>query len=338
MSVTLKDVSLRTGISKSVISMYLNKDTRVRVGKEKKKIIDKVVKEMNYRPSRMACSLRKQQSNMLGLVVGGITDPFFSRLVEALLKYVEDLGYQLLISLTSWDEHKEMKCLETLLERQVDGVIYAPRFPDEEKFQEKIRRNGTPVILMNRKIDRFPAVCQNPEKSFNDMCHTLYDAGCRELFCPQHPHEDTIELLSKLCKSHGIKPRPLACETPDEAVKMILKRTPEYIFIANCWTIKALLKKIKEQQLDYHPKFVTYYNFPVDLIEDEGLAGVIFGHPYSYMKAVVDYLIDLIENKKSGNPQESGIRLWDVSFFTRQEFFQCKNSLEDTFSSSNNIS
>ena len=70
MRVTLKDIVEKTGVSKSVVSMYLNKDPRVRLSDEKKKRIDEAVRELGYRPSLAACALRKGRSRMLGLVLG----------------------------------------------------------------------------------------------------------------------------------------------------------------------------------------------------------------------------------------------------------------------------
>jgi DNA-binding LacI/PurR family transcriptional regulator len=335
MGTTLKDLSERTGVSKSVISMYLNKDPRVRLGEAKKKLIDATVMEMNYRPSHMACSLRKGRTQLLGLVVGGISDPFFSNLVEACLKYVEDYGYQLLISLTSWDEKRERKCLETLLDRQVDGVIYAPRFPDDDAFRERIVGYGTPIVLMNRRVPGLPAVCQDPRKAFDAMAGMFRERGCGTLAMPDYPNSESTKFFTAACEKQGIRPRVMFFDSDREIVERMFREKPEFLYIPSCWIAKDLLKLIRERNDGYRPVFVTGYNFPVDLIEDDGLAGVLHGHVYQYIRSVVDLLIECVEGAEKGNVPETEPRLIDMTFYPGKEFFRIRNLLKDTMQKAN---
>ncbi len=330
MNATLKDISERTGVSKSVISMYLNKDPRVRLGEAKKKLIDAAVREMNYHPSHMACSLRKGKSALLGLVVGGISDPFFSRLAEACLKYVEARGYQLLISLTSWDVKKEKKCLEMLLDRQVDGVIYAPRFPDDKVFQDRVMSYGIPIVLMNRQVPGMPAVYQDPRKAYDVMARMFREMGCRKLPIISYENELNSEYFKEACEKYGIRPDVMIFESDKEVVERILQKRNPFLYIPSCWIARDALNAIRERNLDYHPVFTTGYSFPIDLISDEGMAGVIYGHAYLYMKNVVDLLIDRIENAGKNDAEEPPLRLIDVTFHPREEFFRIKDTFQDT--------
>lgn|GEM_PF-7058356 len=55
-----------------------------------------------------AAALRRGRSRLIGLVLGEITDEYFSRFAEACLSMIEARGYQLLMTLTSWNAEKEV--------------------------------------------------------------------------------------------------------------------------------------------------------------------------------------------------------------------------------------
>ena len=75
--VTIKDIAQKTGFSVTTISLVLN-DKANHIPRETKLIIAKAVKEMGYRPNKMAVGLVKKQSNIIGFVLPDIRNQFFS--------------------------------------------------------------------------------------------------------------------------------------------------------------------------------------------------------------------------------------------------------------------
>ena len=74
--VTIKDIAQKTGFSVTTISLVLN-DKANHIPRETKLIIAKAVKEMGYRPNKMAVGLVKKQSNIIGLVLPDIRNQIY---------------------------------------------------------------------------------------------------------------------------------------------------------------------------------------------------------------------------------------------------------------------
>ena len=85
MRVTLKDIAARAGVSKSLVSMYLNGNPAARLQPETRERIDRAIAELGYRPSFAAQALAQGRTKMIGFVVGGVRDPYFSGMIDVIL-------------------------------------------------------------------------------------------------------------------------------------------------------------------------------------------------------------------------------------------------------------
>jgi LacI family transcriptional regulator len=125
--VTISDIAKAAGVDKSTVSIVLNnKPLAKRVKQETKDRIVRIANEFNYNPSFAARSLSSGKTKTLGIVVGDIARIYFSELTAAALEAAYKRGYQMLVSVTQWDLDKEREALQTLLERQPDGIIFCP--------------------------------------------------------------------------------------------------------------------------------------------------------------------------------------------------------------------
>lgn len=329
MRVTLKDIVEKTGVSKSVVSMYLNKDPRVRLSEEKKKRIDSAVRELGYRPSFAACALRKGSSRMLGLVLGEITNAYFSHLAEAVLKYAEDRGYQLLLSLTSWNREKERRCLESLIERQVDGILYSPHLQPDPDYSKWIRKTGIPVLLTRQEIDGFLFVKTNWGEVFEKAASFFAERGHRKIMYCVHFSDNRNDLFQEKCGKQGMETIPfmIGLSSESKLFQSILAESPDALFISDCRVAERFLVWFRSRKDGHCPEIVTHYNFPVDFIEDPAIVGVVYEDFYKFVKNAVNLLIDNIEAKGVPVSQEmSHIRY----FYPMDEFIKQKDRLIDT--------
>ena len=329
MRVTLKDIVEKTGVSKSVISMYLNKDPRVRLSEEKKKRIDSAVRELGYRPSFAACTLRKGRSRTLGLVLGGITNAYFSHLAEAALKYADDRGYQLLLSLTSWNPEKERRSLKSLIERQVDGIIYSPHLQPDPDYCRLIRETGIPILLPRQEIDGFLSVKTNWDEIFEKVAAFFAERGHRKIMYSVYFSDNRHELFREKCGKQGMETVPfLIGKSPEtDLFQAILAERPDALFISDCRIVEQFLLWFRKQNKSRCPEIVTHYNFPVDFIEDPAVVGVVYEDFYKFVKNAIKLLIDCIETKNAeAAPNMDHIRY----FYPMEEFIKQKDGLIDT--------
>jgi LacI family transcriptional regulator len=122
--VTIRDVAAAAGVSHQTVSRVIN--DRPDVADETRRRVWQVIGELGYRPSDIARSLVWQHSLTLGVVIAGLEYVGPSRTLNGITTQAEQMGYTLLLkNLVSFDTHDVQAILNSLLARQVDGIIWA---------------------------------------------------------------------------------------------------------------------------------------------------------------------------------------------------------------------
>lgn len=149
MAVRINEVAHRAGVSSATVSRVLAEEPHVREAVRQRVL--QAVRDLGYRPSRIARSLRTQSSQILGLIISDIQNPFFTALVRA----VEDQAHanQYAIFLCNSDESpkKEALYVDLLLEERVAGVIVAPARPVGSSIYRLVEAH-TPVVTIDRCV------------------------------------------------------------------------------------------------------------------------------------------------------------------------------------------
>jgi LacI family transcriptional regulator, repressor for deo operon, udp, cdd, tsx, nupC, and nupG len=118
---TIQDVAKMAGLSRTTVSRVINQHPYVT--EEKKRLVARAMKELNYVPNSSARRLRRQQTDTIAVYVPRITNPFFSHLVEVMEKEAARKGFQLILCQTGYKKEQERNFLELLKTKQVDGLI-----------------------------------------------------------------------------------------------------------------------------------------------------------------------------------------------------------------------
>ncbi len=142
---TIKDIAKELGVSVSTVSRALNNHPDIK-DETKQKVLEGI-KKLNYTPNAIARSLIQKKSNMIGLMIPDITDPFFSEVALGAEEVLSDNGFQVVYSNTFLNIEKEKYCLSSMMERKVDGLILKPS-PLDEEFIEMLNRIDIPVVFL----------------------------------------------------------------------------------------------------------------------------------------------------------------------------------------------
>lgn len=122
--VTIRDVAHAAGVSTQTVSRVMNNISYV--SEETRKRVETVVEEMGYRPSTLARSLIQQRSYTLGVVSYGLKFIGPSRTLNGIADMADRLGYTLLMKeIDSLSDDRVDEVLDSLLSRQVDGILWA---------------------------------------------------------------------------------------------------------------------------------------------------------------------------------------------------------------------
>lgn len=122
---TALDVAHRAGVSRSAVSLVLNGRGDGNVAKEAQERILAAAAELSYTPNAIARSLRDQRSRVIGLVSDeAVTSPFDGEIIAGADALARSHGFVTLATDTEQDAGRDLDAVRTLLDRQVDGLIY----------------------------------------------------------------------------------------------------------------------------------------------------------------------------------------------------------------------
>jgi LacI family transcriptional regulator len=120
---TRKDVAQLAGVSDALVSYVMNKGPRPVAAGTRTRILEAIA-ELNYHPNVSARALRLQRTEVVGLIVPDISNPFFSEFAKALQDQCFTHGYALIVADSSYESHSGKGVqVQALLERQVEGII-----------------------------------------------------------------------------------------------------------------------------------------------------------------------------------------------------------------------
>lgn len=153
--VSLKDIAQKVGVSTALVSYVLNNKRENRVSKDLAQRIREAAAEMNYRTNQVARSLKTNKTHTIGLIVSDIANPFSSGLARIIEDEAERLQYTVIFSSSDENARKSGKLIETLLDRQVDGLIIAPPAFSEHQVIY-LQKQQVPFVLVDRYFPDLP--------------------------------------------------------------------------------------------------------------------------------------------------------------------------------------
>jgi LacI family transcriptional regulator len=147
----MKDIARMAGVSLGTVSHVLNDSAGVREPLRRRVL--EAVQAAGYQPSQLARGLRRDKTNMIGMIIPDITNPFFPAVVRGAEDVAFSNGYRLILCNTDNDHSKELVHLNELRTYLPAGLIVIPsNFSDLSAQAESYRRVGTGVVC----IDRLP--------------------------------------------------------------------------------------------------------------------------------------------------------------------------------------
>ena len=147
---TIIDIAKQLDISPTTVSFILNGKAKER--RISDKVTEKVLKfvtEVGYKPNLLARSFRTGKTNIIGLMVENIANPFFANLARMIEENAYKNGYKILYCSTENDPAKAKELMQMFKDRHVDGYIITPTEGIREDIDELVN-SGAPVILFDR--------------------------------------------------------------------------------------------------------------------------------------------------------------------------------------------
>ena len=265
MAVRMKDIARDLNVSVDTVSKVLRNNADISEATRERVL--KRMQELNYRPNLAARALVTGRTDMIGLIVPGLVQPFFANVAKGLSKVLSANGYSLLIASSEEDASLELREIDSLIARRVDVLVLASSLWTVECFG-KISAHKIPYVLLDRKFAGLEAnfVGVDDVQVGRLATQHLVEQGCRKI-----AHIRGTETSSAAGRQEGYRK---VLEEHD------LQRPPKHVVMAQSVDnagdesgYEAMQKLLK---LDERPDAVFCYNDSTALgamtaIHDAGL-------------------------------------------------------------------
>jgi len=150
-TITMKQIAEHAQVSLGTVSHVVN--GTVPVKKQLRQRVLRSIRVLKYQPSQLARGLRRKSTNMLGMVIPDITNPFFPAVVRGVEDVAFKEGYRLVLCNTDNDAAKEKAHLEQLRSYHPAGLLVIPAVESTPSAELRAASERNPLVC----IDRCPA-------------------------------------------------------------------------------------------------------------------------------------------------------------------------------------
>lgn len=314
--VTIKDIAKELNISTATVSRVLS--NKGYASQEIRERVLETAKRLNYQPNLIARSLKKHQTNTIGVILPDISNPYFMTISRGMEDTVQQHGYHLIFASGDDSPKKERDMLQVLYKQRVDAIVLAPSGANLD-YIEEIKNAGVPVIFVDRNYDndpvRFDYVIEDNVKGAYQLTKYLIQQGHRDIGIVTGPLSistaaERFKGFQKALAEFGMKENPAYIYKGDyskstgyEAAKWFLDRKegPTAIFSSNNHITFGILRRLAEYGLSRfeHLTIASYgENEAAQLLDTPKIISVKQS-PYEMGVKVGEILIDrLIHHKE----------------------------------------
>lgn len=258
--VTINDIAQMTGTSKTTISFYLNGKTD-RMSETTRERIREAIEKTGYEPSPLARGMNSKRSNLMGVIIGDITNAFSNQIVKGITSVADEAGYRVLVSSSNFSKEDELAYIDRLIAVGVDGFIVQPT-AQFKKIMTSIEDAGKQLVFIDSKFYDYASnwiKTDNYEASYQAVQECIERGYERFLLVTAAPgllssrierYSGFVDALSE--KKIGFEQFDIADEGVDiPALQGFLRQhidgtTPTLVFAPNCWALPDIYIAMRE--------------------------------------------------------------------------------------------
>lgn len=211
---TIYEVATLAGVSPATVSRVFN---GMGVSEEKTIAVREAARQLRFSPNRTARTLRRQESEVIALVIPDIENPYFTELARGVEDVAQSAGYSVVLCNADSQLEKEARYLQIAISEHMAGVILAPA--SDRTNLDDLLANGRPVVAVDRgsgyDID---GVVMANRAAGQAATENLVQAGYRRIACITGPPQ--IETASERAEGwRTVIARQLPGLDPDELLR-----------------------------------------------------------------------------------------------------------------------
>ncbi|MDF1508696.1 catabolite control protein A [Robertmurraya sp. DFI.2.37] len=197
MNITIYDVAREANVSMATVSRVVNGNPNVKPATRKKVL--EVISRLGYRPNAVARGLASKKTTTVGVVIPDISSTFFAELARGIEDIATMYKYNIILSNSDQNKEKELHLLNTMLGKQVDGIVFMGGNITEEHVEE-FEKSPVPIVLAGsiEETEQVPSVNIDHEQATYDAVSSFVEKGHKKIAFVIGPFHEPINEKKKL--------------------------------------------------------------------------------------------------------------------------------------------
>jgi LacI family transcriptional regulator len=150
--VTLKQLAKELNVSISTVSKALNNSDEI--GQETVRRVKELAELYNYKPNKVALSLKQNKTKTIGVIIPNILNRFLAKVLFGIEREATERGYNIITCISNESLEKEKHSLQLLANGSVDGFILSvseeAQVNNEIDHFKKTISQGLPIVMFDR--------------------------------------------------------------------------------------------------------------------------------------------------------------------------------------------
>ncbi|PSL44550.1 LacI family transcriptional regulator [Salsuginibacillus halophilus] len=191
MNTTIYDVAREAAVSMATVSRVVNGNPNVKPA-TRKKVLD-AIERLGYRPNAVARGLASKKTTTVGVIIPDISSIFFAELARGIEDIATMYKYNIILCNSDQNKEKEIHLINTLLEKQVDGILFLGGEITEE-HAEQFKHASVPIVLAATVDEnkQFPSVNIDYQQAAFDAVTELIERGHERVGFVSGPIDDPV--------------------------------------------------------------------------------------------------------------------------------------------------
>jgi LacI family transcriptional regulator len=179
-TVTIYDVAREAGVSMATVSRVVNNNPNVKPQTRKK--VFEAIERLGYRPNAVARGLASKKTTTVGVVIPDISNAIFAEVARGIEDIANMYHYNIILCNADKRKEKEIRVINTLLEKQVDGLLFMGGVVTDEHMQA-FQTSTVPIVLCGTNVEgnTMAAVDIDHQQAAHDAVKLLLDKGHRRI-------------------------------------------------------------------------------------------------------------------------------------------------------------
>ncbi len=145
---TMDDVARAAQVSVSTVSHVINGTRKVHAETTQK--VEQAIAALGYIPNSLARSLARSATSTIGVAIPALSNHYFAETVQAIDTECAKHGLMMMLTDTHDDPAQELRVIQSLHQRRVDGILFAPSSDPESLALKYLKANQIPTVLVDR--------------------------------------------------------------------------------------------------------------------------------------------------------------------------------------------